>query len=105
MFLRNITSSAKEIHISRSSNVTKYIFNRFLFSKRSLNKKLLNIYLIKVNERDNSLFYFNIDGVFHAFKNFFHVIYVVVILLVHFQSKCTDFVMSIDQLIVSKFQK
>ena len=30
-----------------------YIFNSFLFSKSSLNKNLLNIYLIEVDESDN----------------------------------------------------
>ena len=37
----------------RSSTIIKYIFNSFLYSKCSLNKKLLNIYLIEVHERDN----------------------------------------------------
>ena len=36
--------------VSRSSTIIKYIFNSFLFSKRSLHKKLLNIYLIEVDE-------------------------------------------------------
>ena len=39
--------------ISRSSTIIEYIFNRFLFSKGSLYKKLLNIYLIIVHERAN----------------------------------------------------
>ena len=40
----------------RSSTSIKYIFNSFLLSERLLNKKLLNIYLIIVHERDNSKF-------------------------------------------------
>ena len=35
--------------ICRSSTIIKYIFNSFLFSKSSLNEKLLNIYLIEVH--------------------------------------------------------
>ena len=35
-----------------SSTIIEYIFNSFLFCKSSLNKKLLNIYLIEVHERD-----------------------------------------------------
>ena len=34
------------------SGYREYTFNSFLFSKSSLNKKLLNIYLLKVDERD-----------------------------------------------------
>ena len=41
--------------VLRSSAIIKYIFNRFLFSKRSLHKKLLNIYLIEVDERNNNV--------------------------------------------------
>ena len=41
-------------YVLRSSTTIKYIFNRFLFSKRSLHKKLLNIYLIEVDERNNN---------------------------------------------------
>ena len=52
----------------QSSDFTKYettkilifiafIFNSFLYSKSSLNKKLLNLYLIKVHERDTCLKY------------------------------------------------
>ena len=37
----------------RSSTIIKYIFNTFIFSKRSLHKKLLNIYLIEVEDRNN----------------------------------------------------
>ena len=40
--------------ILRSSTIIKYIFNTFIFSKRSLHKKLLNIYLIEVDERNNN---------------------------------------------------
>ena len=40
-------------HVSCSPTIIKYIFNSFLFSKSSLNKNLLNIYLIEVDESDN----------------------------------------------------
>ena len=39
----------------RSCTSMKYIFNSFLLSELLLNKKLLNIYLIKVDERDTNL--------------------------------------------------
>ena len=38
--------------LSSSCAIIEYILNSFLFSKSLLNIKLLNIYLIKVNERD-----------------------------------------------------
>ena len=49
MFLTNL------FYLSRSPTIIKYISNSFLFSKRSLNKKLLNIDLIKVDESDDCI--------------------------------------------------
>ena len=37
---------------SRSCTSIKYTFNKFLLSELLLNKKLFNIYLIRVDERD-----------------------------------------------------
>ena len=38
--------------LSLSCTIIEYLFKGFLFSKSSLNKKLLNIYLMKVYRRD-----------------------------------------------------
>ena len=46
-------SSFKDL--SRSSTSIEYTFNNFLYSKCSLNKKLLNIYSIEVDERNISV--------------------------------------------------
>ena len=40
-------------HVLRSSTVIEHVFNSFLFSESSLKKKVLNTYLIKVDECDN----------------------------------------------------
>ena len=46
-------SCLQKCPVSLSSTIIKYtIFNSFLFSKSSLNRKLLNTYLIEVHERD-----------------------------------------------------
>ena len=49
----------KFISLTRSSTIIEYIFNRFLFSKRSVNKKLLNMYSIIVDERDTYQHWFS----------------------------------------------